>query len=73
MDITQIVKLVAESGMGVVAFVALLFGGWKILQWLEEVKTNHLPHVQAALDKQTDLLEKHGEKLDKIVEQTRKT
>lgn len=76
---TDIIKLVTESGLGVVAFAALLYGGWRLLNWLEEVKSNHLAHIQESLGKiaegterQNGKLDAHGEKLDRIVEQTRK-
>lgn len=71
-QLTQIAKSVSEAGMGVVALCALLYAGWKLMKWLEEVKSNHLPHIQAALDKQNEHLAEHGTKLDTIIEQTRK-
>lgn len=72
MDFTQLLKSITEAGMGVVALAALLYGGYRLLNWLEEVKSNHLPHIQAALDKQNEHLDQHGKKLDTIIEQTQK-
>lgn len=71
MELAELVKLITESGMGLVAFAAVLYLAYRLLNWLEEVRTNHLPHLQTALDKQTEHLETINNKLDKIDENTR--
>ena len=75
MDITELVKLVTESGMGVLSFAALIYGGWKLLMWLEEIKSNHLVHLQGSLDKLTENSTEANKKLDeqnKILERVDK-
>lgn len=55
MEFAEIVKLISETGMGIVAFAALLFGGWffgnivmnKLTEKIDLMITNHLPHLQA--------------------------
>ena len=64
MEITDIVKLATESGMGVLSFAALIYGGVKLLAWLEDVKNNHLFHIQTSLNKLTENSTDANVKLD---------
>lgn len=64
MNPTELVKLVTESGMGVLSFAALLYGGWKMLQWMEEIKSNHLPHLDAKLERLVENSNDANKKLD---------
>jgi hypothetical protein len=77
-DFETAAKVASNYGLGVLSFLALMYGGWRLLgwlekvsEWLEEIKTNHLVHVQNALDKQTELLgdikREHGAKLEEIL------
>ena len=86
MNLTEFIKIVTESGMGVVAFAALLYGGYRLLTWLEkvsgyleELKDNHLKHVQDSLEKINENTMDGNKKLDAqtqilgvIVDQTKK-
>ena len=50
--------------MGVLSFAALLFGGYKLFIWLEEVKANHLTHIQTSLNVLTQNSTDANQKLD---------
>ena len=64
MDIQTLVKLVSASGMGVLSFAALLYGGYHILNWLDEVKNNHLSHLQNDMAKLGENSTEANKKLD---------
>ena len=57
-------EAIAKMGMGVASFSALLYFGYRLLEWLEAVRTNHLPHIQESLDKLTELSHQSNQKLD---------
>ncbi|MFA5376076.1 MAG: hypothetical protein WC455_10055 [Dehalococcoidia bacterium] len=56
MDIQSITSLV-DLGLGPLAFVALLYGGWKIICGLQTMNTNHLTHIQDGLTKMNEKMD----------------
>lgn len=50
--------------MGVLSFAALMYGGYRLFVWLEEVKSNHLAHIQASLNTITQNSTEANQKLD---------
>ena len=75
-DLETAAKVASNYGLGVLSFLALLYGGWRLLNWLEkvstwleEIKSNHLHHLQASLDVLTKNSTDANGKLD---EQTKK-
>lgn len=72
-DVLSIVNAVQDKSLGVLSFLALMFVGYKLLEFLDQVKgdirlmkDNHLPHVQGSLDEMVEgikeLLRIHKEK-----------
>lgn len=76
MDFTTLGNLVEKHTLGVVSFIVLIVGGWRIFAWVgkfaDKLLNNHLAHFQKSLETLITLVEGHGGKLDKIVEQTKK-
>lgn len=79
MNLGDITNLIDKQGLGAASFVALVYGIWKILAFLERIAENHLWHVQASLDKMVDSLgsantklDKQTDQLEKIIDQTKK-
>ena len=63
MEIKELVKLVADNGIGVGSFAALMFFGYKLTSSMGVFLTNHLVHLQ-------DTFEEISSKLDKVIENT---
>lgn len=72
MDITQIIKLATESGMGILSFVALLYFGWKAGEFAKEFMENHLTHLGGSMDKILETMVEMNEKLNRIDDNTKK-
>lgn len=66
MNVSEI-KQVLDLGLGPIAFIALLYGGWQLLTWLKIIATNHLAHVQAALERIVESSDKANENIEKIL------
>ncbi len=46
----QTLKGVADVGLGPLAFLALMYGGFKVWKFMDLLVNNHLTHIQASLE-----------------------
>lgn len=68
----EALRPVADVGLGIASFVALLYFGVKVMTWANKFMTNHMAHIEDGVTKMAmhmeRMVEQHGEMKEGIVE-----
>lgn len=71
MDISNF-QQIADMGFGTASGVAILYGVWKGLGWLEKIATNHMAHIQEGVESIASEMKELKESVKELAEHLKK-